>query len=84
LTQCKASYERPHGEALLSRLYWVWFFKTQAFKFWAKFVERFGNPLLKGKSIDNKKMKQALLDAHALSVIAIDRLDDVEMVSASG
>ncbi|RYL22117.1 phage portal protein family protein [Acinetobacter piscicola] len=84
LTQCKATYEQPYGEALLSRLYWVWFFKTKAFKFWAKFVERFGNPLLKGKSIDNKKMKQALLDAHALSVVAIDRLDEVEMVSASG
>ncbi|MDQ9021682.1 DUF935 family protein [Acinetobacter sichuanensis] len=84
LTQCKASYEQPYGEALLSRLYWVWFFKTHAFKFWAKFVERFGNPLLKGKSIDNKKMKQALLDAHASAVIAIDRQDEVEMVSASG
>ena len=83
-TQCKATYENPYGEALLSRLYWVWFFKTQAFKFWAKFVERFGNPLLKGKSVDNKKMKQALLDAHASAVIAIDRQDEVELVSASG
>ena len=83
-TQCKATYENPYGEALLSRLYWVWFFKTQAFKFWAKFVERFGNPLLKGKSVDNKKMKQALLDAHASAVIAIDRQDEVEMVSALG
>ncbi|RZG71898.1 DUF935 family protein [Acinetobacter wuhouensis] len=84
LTQCKASYEQPYGEALLSRLYWVWFFKTHAFKFWAKFVERFGNPLLKGKSIDNKKMKEALLNAHASAVIAIDRQDEVELVSASG
>lgn len=83
-TQCKPSYENPYGEALLSRLYWVWFFKTQAFKFWAKFVERFGNPLLKGKSIDNKAMKKALLDAHASAVIAIDRQDEVEMVSALG
>ena len=84
LTQCKASYEQPYGEALLSRLYWVWFFKTQAFKFWAKFVERFGNPLLKGKSIDNKAMKKALLEAHASAVIAIDRFDEVEILSASG
>ena len=84
LTQCKASYENPYGEALLSRLYWVWFFKTHAFKFWAKFVERFGNPLLKGKSIDNAAMRDALLQAHASAVIAIDRHDEVEMVSATG
>lgn len=84
LTQCKATYEQPYGEALLSRLYWVWFFKTNAFKFWAKFVERFGNPLLKGKSIDNKAMRKALLEAHASAVIAIDRSDEVEIVSAQG
>lgn len=84
LTQCKPTYENPYGEALLSRLYWVWFFKTNAFKYWAKFIERFGNPLLKGKSIDNKAMKKALLEAHASAVIAIDRADEVEILSASG
>ena len=30
LTRCKPTYENPYGEALLSRLYWVWFFKNNA------------------------------------------------------
>ena len=41
LTRCKPTYENPYGEALLSRLYWVWFFKNNGFKMWAKFVEQF-------------------------------------------
>lgn len=85
LTRCKSSYENPLGEALLSRLYWVWFFKTSGFKFWAKFVEKFGMPMLIGKSAtgQNEAMRDALLRAHSSSVIAIQTSDSVE-VNASG
>lgn len=82
LTRCKPTYENPKGEALLSRLYWVWFFKTNSFKFWAKFVERFGNPLLLGKSLNVEAMKQALLNAHSSAVMSVDRMDDVQILSA--
>jgi len=33
---------------LLDRLYWVWFLKRHASKYWAIFVERFAQPLTKG------------------------------------
>ena len=41
LTRRKASYEQPYGKALLATLYWLFFFKQNGFKFWAKFLERF-------------------------------------------
>ena len=33
----------------MSSLYWLFFFKQNGFKFWAKFLERFGTPILLGK-----------------------------------
>ncbi|EJO34427.1 PF06074 domain protein [Acinetobacter radioresistens WC-A-157] len=49
LTRRKPSYKQPYGEALLTKLYWIWYFKTSSTKFWVKFLERFGSPLLIGK-----------------------------------
>ena len=83
LTRCKSTYENPLGEALLSRLYWVWFFKTSGFKFWAKFVEKFGLPMLVGKTAGKTTdMRDALLRAHASSVIALSGTDSVEIQTA--
>ena len=86
LTRRKASYEQPYGKALLATLYWLFFFKQNGFKFWAKFLERFGTPILLGKCKDTetKDMSRALLDAHAQSVLAIDIEDDVQVLSTSG
>ncbi|QIC67503.1 phage portal protein family protein [Acinetobacter schindleri] len=85
LTRCKSTYENPYGEALLSRLYWVWFFKTSGFKFWAKFVEKFGLPMLVGKTAGKTTdMRDALLRAHASSVIALSGTDSVEVQTANG
>ncbi|MCJ8161878.1 phage portal protein family protein [Acinetobacter zhairhuonensis] len=83
LTQCKPSFENPYGEALFSRLYWLWFFKNGTTKYWAKFVERFGNPILKGKSKNVPAMLKALLNAHASSVLSLNPDEDVDIVSAS-
>ncbi|MFW1970600.1 phage portal protein family protein [Acinetobacter bereziniae] len=83
LTQCKPNYENPLGEALFSRLYWLWFFKNGTTKFWAKFVERFGNPLLLGKSANVNAMMDALLQAHASSVLSLNNGESVEILSAS-
>ena len=84
LTRCKPTYENPYGEALLSRLYWVWFFKNNGFKMWAKFVEQFGMPMLVGKSSigKNDDMRDALLRAHASRVLAVSATDTVEVTAA--
>lgn len=83
LTQCKPSFENPYGEALFSRLYWLWFFKNGTTKFWAKFVERFGNPLLVGKSKAIPAMLKTLLNAHASSVASINETESIEVLSAA-
>ena len=86
LTRRKATYEQPYGKALLARLYWLFFFKQDGFKFWAKFLERFGTPILLGKckDTDTEDMSRALLNAHAQSVLSIDIEDDVQILSAPG
>lgn len=84
LTQCKPTFENPFGEALFSRLYWLHFFKNGTYKMWAKYVERFGNPLLVGKSTKgNEAMKNALLNAHTMSVLAINSDESVEAVGSN-
>lgn len=88
LTRRKSSYKQPYGKALLASLYWLFFFKQNGFKFWAKFLERFGTPILIGKVHDGDEddleaMNNALLSAHAQSVISIDGEDSVEVLGVS-
>lgn len=84
LTQCKPTFENPFGEALFSRLYWLHFFKNGTYKMWAKYVERFGNPLLVGKSTRGvEAMLKALLNAHAQSVLSINSDESVEAISSN-
>lgn len=84
LTQCKPTFENPYGEALFSRLYWLHFFKNGTYKMWAKYVERFGNPLLVGKSTKGvKEMLTALLNAHAQSVLSINADESVEAITSN-
>jgi phage gp29-like protein len=72
----------PAGEALLSRLYWPWFFRTNGWKFWAKFLERFGSPMLIGKTANNTAdMATALARALQSAVAAVGKNDDVEAIS---
>ncbi|TCB48402.1 DUF935 family protein [Acinetobacter terrestris] len=90
LTRRKPSYKQPYGDPLLSKLYWVWFFKTNSTKFWVKFLERFGSPLLVGKvggdrrvQADIDAMTSALLNAHSQSVISIGSEDDINTVGTN-
>lgn len=93
LTRRKPTYKQPYGDPLLSKLYWSWFFRTNTTKFWVKFLERFGSPLLVGKvggqsrvQEDIDAMTSALLNAHAQAVVSIGAEDSIETVgtSASG
>ena len=85
MTRRKATYKQPYGKALLTVVYWLDFFRKNGFKFWAKSLERFGTPILLGKCKDSdpSEMNQALLNAHAQSVISIDAEDDVQILSAA-
>lgn len=74
----------PYGEALLTRVYWPWFFRDKGWKFWARFLERFGSPLLIGKTPDNTSdMVSALAAAVQSAVLAVGKEDDVTAISPS-
>lgn len=49
LAQHNASYDRPHGEALLSKCFWPWTFKKGGLKFALIFMEKYGMPFIIGK-----------------------------------
>lgn len=84
LLRSKPSYENPKGDALLSRLYWPFFFRTNGWKFWAKFLERFGSPLLVGKSNDTQTMLTALLNAHGSAAASIGKDDEIASIGTAG
>ncbi len=84
-TRRKATYQQPYGEALLSRLYWPWFFRQNGWRFWGKFLERFGQPMLVANTIgDTTKMLVALLSAHSQAAMAIGKDDKVVALEAQG
>ena len=96
LTRRNPTYQNPYGESLLSKLYWPWFFRSQGWKFWARFLERFGSPLLIGKigSIQAAEagngqktpadlMAEALATAQQSAVLAISKEDDVIISGAT-
>ena len=83
-TRHDATYENPKGEALLSRLYWPWFFRYNGWRFWSQFLERFGQPLLTGMGRDTKTMAVALVQAHSDAVIAYGIDEKIEVVEPKG
>jgi phage gp29-like protein len=62
--------DNPWGRALLDRLYWVWYLKKHASKYWALFVERFAQPLAKG-TYPHKPGQEAANKEHQERLLAI-------------
>jgi phage gp29-like protein len=81
LTRRKPSYRQPYGQALLARLYWPWFFRNAGWRFWARFLERFGSPLLIGQTSGNTTdMAKALARAVQSAVAAVGQEDKVTAI----
>lgn len=84
VTRHNPTYRNPYGEALLSRLYWPWQFRHNAWRFWMQFIERFGDPLLLGKSADPQAMVDALQRLGVQSILAVGTHDELSAVTQSG
>jgi phage gp29-like protein len=83
LTVRQPTGRNPYGEALLSRVYWPWFFRQHGWQYWLRWMERFGTPLLVGKtSGDPQTMANNLAAALSGSVMAVGSMDDVQAVPA--
>ena len=84
LTRVNPSHRNPYGEALLSRLYWPWYFRRSTWRFWMQFLERFGTPLLIGKGRDPDSIAQSLARAVQDAVVAVGDGVEVDSVTVSG
>jgi phage gp29-like protein len=84
LTRRNPTWRQPYGEALLSRLYWPWFFRYNNWRFWMQFVERFGEPLLVGATIDTSRMVSELQAMGYDAVIAVPEGTDVTAIQPKG
>ncbi|UZA25724.1 DUF935 domain-containing protein [Moraxella bovis] len=89
LVRHEPTYKNPKGKALLSRVYWLHYYKVNGFAFWAKNLERFGSPLMIGKTADTDdlattRLSGAMLEAQDNSVLAIGIDDDIQVINSSG
>jgi phage gp29-like protein len=85
LTARSQTYRNPYGEAMFSRLYWPWLFRTNGWKFWVKWLERFGNPFVIGMTAGGADvMSKALAAAVNSATIAVGSGDKVDIVAAQG
>ncbi len=83
LTRRNSSWTNPYGEALLSRLYWPWFFRHNGWSMWMKFLERFGDPLLIGKGHDPQAMVDALTELGFEAVLAVGVDEEIQTAVAT-
>ena len=84
LTVRQPTARNPYGEALLSRVYWPWFFRQHGWQYWMRWLERYGTPLLVGKTTgDAQTMANTLAEALAGSALAVGGQDSVEAVQAA-
>jgi phage gp29-like protein len=81
LTTRQATWRNPYGEALLSRAYWPYFMRSAGWRFWSRFLERLGGPLLVGKTAGSAQtMADALLASVQSGALAVHSQDSVEAI----
>jgi len=86
LTRHMPSYENPYGVALLSSCFWPYTFKHSGFKYFMKFVEKYGIPWAIGKYPQGTplEVQNELADALATmvedAVAAIPDAGEVELL----
>lgn len=90
LASHEADYQNPYGFALLSRCFWPFTFKKGGWKFFVKFVEKFGSAFAVGKHPRGAPSEEIdaladMLDAMIQSAIAVIPDDSsVDLKEAAG
>ena len=88
LTVRQPTRQNPYGEALLSPLYWPWFFRRHGWNFWMKWLERFGSPFLvgttKGSVSDMALALEKAVNAASLAMSEGDVVATVEQRTGTG
>ncbi len=88
------THDRPAGTPLLVSLVWVWFLRNNLWEFWARYLERFGSPLLigfnnNGAGVDPRTgktgaemMADTLENAVNAGVVVVGGTDKVEVIQS--
>ena len=85
LTVRAGTMRNPYGEALLSRVYWPWKFRMMGWQFGMRWLERYGTPLLLGKTAgDPQTLANNLAAAVDGAALAVGQGDDVQAITATG
>lgn len=85
LTVSEPSLRKPHGEALLAKAYWPWFFRTHGWRMWAKFLEQAAIPLMVGKTDGDKQpLLELLRTLSAGPVAVINSIDTLQALDQPG
>lgn len=81
LARRNPTYRTPYGEALLSRVYWPWFFRYNGWRFWMRFLERFADPLLLGQVGDPAAFVAAMQGLGLSAVVGVGVEESIEAVT---
>lgn len=85
VTVHEQSLRKPHGEALLAKAYWPWFFRTHGWRMWAKFLEQAAIPLMVGKTDGDKQpLLELLRTLSAGPVAVINNTDTLQALDQPG
>lgn len=85
VTVHEQSLRKPHGEALLAKAYWPWFFRTHGWRMWAKFLEQAAIPLMVGKTDGDKQPLLELLRTLSAGPVAVlNNMDSLEALDQPG
>jgi phage gp29-like protein len=89
VVQNNASYDNPHGEALLAKCYYALAFKKAGLELWVRFLDKYGIPVTTAKvaNASNEVLKEVvsmLDDLKANGNAAFSDSVDVSMLDASG
>jgi phage gp29-like protein len=79
-----ASIDEPKGDPLLARAYWAWRFRTDVWRYWMRYLERFADPVLLGKVSNPADFISSVTQMGLDSAIAVGSDESVEAIIANG
>lgn len=84
LTVRNPTYRSPMGEGLLPRLYWPVFIRREGWRSWLKYLERFGTPILVGKTVAPDDFVKAMKAAGIERSFGVRPDEEIEAMFSTG
>lgn len=82
VTRRGPTYRNPYGKALLSLVYWPWFFRYNGWRYWMRFLERFADPFIVGNTSDPAEFVARLQAADIINAIGVGIDESASVITA--